>query len=233
MMVKQAAVVSQALAARQWRGRSPIGEQVRVLGDDAQPWRTIVGVVSDVLYGNMLSPDRSAEAIYVPLLQTEAASTRVFVRHGASEVAARQALHRVFGAIDPDMVPGYAVRASEVIEKGTMLTVGLVKLFGACFAFALVLAMVGSYGLMSASIGQRTGVANVFGINFSGFVAWWLWRTIYLSKLPRAEKKLRVALDWTLDLLFSKDLVQFATFPSNAARSRRARTPAPPMETVR
>jgi NADH:ubiquinone reductase (H+-translocating) len=60
-----------------------------------------------------------------------------------------------------------------------------------------------------AAIGHRTGVANVFGINFSGFIAWWLWRTIYLSKLPRFEKKLRVALDWTLDILFSKDLVQF------------------------
>jgi NADH:quinone reductase (non-electrogenic) len=60
-----------------------------------------------------------------------------------------------------------------------------------------------------ATIGRRTGVANILGINFSGFIAWWLWRTIYLSKLPRFEKKLRVALDWTLDLIFSKDLVQF------------------------
>ena len=56
-----------------------------------------------------------------------------------------------------------------------------------------------------AAIGRRAGVANVFGIRFSGFVAWWLWRTIYLSKLPRLEKKVRVALDWTLDLCFAKD----------------------------
>jgi len=62
-----------------------------------------------------------------------------------------------------------------------------------------------------AAIGHRTGVANVFGFNFSGFLAWWMWRTIYLSKLPRFEKKVRVALDWTLDLFFSKDLVQFQT----------------------
>jgi NADH dehydrogenase len=62
-----------------------------------------------------------------------------------------------------------------------------------------------------AAIGKRTGVAKVFGMKFSGFVAWWLWRTIYLSKLPRFEKKLRVALDWTLDVFFSKDLVQFQT----------------------
>jgi len=60
-----------------------------------------------------------------------------------------------------------------------------------------------------ASIGRRTGVARILGVNFSGFVAWWLWRTIYLLKLPRIEKKVRVALDWTLDVFFSKDLVQY------------------------
>lgn len=62
-----------------------------------------------------------------------------------------------------------------------------------------------------AAIGRRTGVARILGVNFSGFVAWWLWRTIYLSKLPRLEKKIRVALDWTLDLVFTKDFVQFLT----------------------
>jgi len=60
-----------------------------------------------------------------------------------------------------------------------------------------------------ASIGRRTGVARILGVNFSGFAAWWLWRTIYLLKLPRLEKKLRVALDWTLDVFFSKDFVQY------------------------
>ena len=62
-----------------------------------------------------------------------------------------------------------------------------------------------------APIGKRTGVANILGINFSGFIAWWLWRTIYLLKLPRFEKKLHVALNWTLDVLFSKDLAHFRT----------------------
>ena len=70
-----------------------------------------------------------------------------------------------------------------------------------------------------ASIGKRTGVARIMGVNFSGFIAWWLWRTIYLSKLPRFEKKVRVALDWMLDLLFSKDLVQFMEVtPPRASR---------------
>lgn len=78
-----------------------------------------------------------------------------------------------------------------------------------------------------AAIGKRTGVARILGWKFSGFVAWWLWRTIYLSKLPRAEKKLRVMLDWTLDLLFSKDLVQFETH-----RSRPTHDPFPTPETI-
>ncbi len=66
-----------------------------------------------------------------------------------------------------------------------------------------------------AAIGRRTGVARIFGFKFSGFIAWWLWRTIYLSKLPRLEKKLRVTLDWTLDLVFSKDLVQYTPLRSS------------------
>ncbi len=57
-----------------------------------------------------------------------------------------------------------------------------------------------------ASIGRRMGVARVLGFNFSGFFAWWMWRTVYLSKLPGLDKKVRVAFDWTLDLLFPKDV---------------------------
>jgi hypothetical protein len=62
-----------------------------------------------------------------------------------------------------------------------------------------------------ATIGRRHGVAEIFGWQFSGYLAWLLWRTIYLSKLPGVQKKVRVALDWTLDLIFSKDLVQLPT----------------------
>ena len=79
-----------------------------------------------------------------------------------------------------------------------------------------------------AAIGRRTGVANLFGINFSGFIAWWLWRTIYLSKLPRFEKKVRVALDWTLDLCFAKDFA--CVTAGSGARRNGARVDAGPVE---
>jgi NADH dehydrogenase len=77
-----------------------------------------------------------------------------------------------------------------------------------------------------AAIGRRTGVAKILGFKFSGFIAWWLWRTIYLSKLPRLEKKLRVTLDWTLDLVFSKDLVQF--MPLRSTRTNKEDVTATP-----
>jgi NADH dehydrogenase len=65
-----------------------------------------------------------------------------------------------------------------------------------------------------AAIGRRTGVAEIYSVKFSGIIAWWLWRGIYLSKLPGLQKKVRVALDWTLDLLFSKNIVQLPTLRS-------------------
>jgi NADH dehydrogenase len=67
---------------------------------------------------------------------------------------------------------------------------------------------------MLATIGRRTGVAEILGFRFSGIAAWALWRTIYLGKLPGVQKKIRVALDWTLDVLFSKDIVQVPTLRS-------------------
>lgn len=67
-----------------------------------------------------------------------------------------------------------------------------------------------------AGLGRRAAVAEILGIKFSGFLAWWLWRTIYLMKLPSLERKLRVALDWTLDLFFPRDIVYLR--PLHSAR---------------
>jgi len=51
------------------------------------------------------------------------------------------------------------------------------------------------------ALGHRTAVAEIRGVRFSGFAAWLLWRTIYLAKLPGIERKLRVAVDWLMDLV--------------------------------
>ena len=67
---------------------------------------------------------------------------------------------------------------------------------------------------MLAAIGRRVGVAEILGVRFSGIIAWLLWRAIYLSKLPGLQNKVRVSLDWALDLVFSKDIVELPTLRS-------------------
>ncbi|MGH7995319.1 MAG: FAD-dependent oxidoreductase [Opitutaceae bacterium] len=57
-----------------------------------------------------------------------------------------------------------------------------------------------------AAIGEREAVAEVMGFHFRGFFAWWLWRTIYLAKLPGVGRRLRVVIDWTFDLFFPRDI---------------------------
>jgi NADH dehydrogenase len=113
-------------------------------------------------------------------------------------------------AVVPDRKTGqaYPPTAQHALREGKILAHNLAAAVKGGQRKPFVFQTIGQL----ASIGRRTGVANIMGMNFSGFIAWWLWRTIYLGKLPRFEKKLRVALDWTLDLLFSKDIVQFMTF---------------------
>jgi hypothetical protein len=65
---------------------------------------------------------------------------------------------------------------------------------------------------MLVSIAHHTRVAMVFGIKFPHFIVWWMWRTINLLKLPSLARKLRVMVDWTLDLLFGRKIEQMITF---------------------
>jgi NADH dehydrogenase len=57
-------------------------------------------------------------------------------------------------------------------------------------------------------LGSYDGVAKVMGIPVAGFLAWWLWRSIYLMKMPGFGRKLRVAADWTVSLFSRPDVVQ-------------------------
>ncbi|MEW6213522.1 MAG: cyclic nucleotide-binding domain-containing protein, partial [Acidobacteriota bacterium] len=62
-------------------------------------------------------------------------------------------------------------------------------------------------GKMGA-LGHRSAVADIFGINVSGILAWWMWRTIYLMKMPGWGRRLKVAASWTLDMFLPPELVE-------------------------
>lgn len=61
-----------------------------------------------------------------------------------------------------------------------------------------------------ASIGSRRAVGMAFGLRFSGLPAWFLWRGIYLSKMPTLARKLQIAFDWFWQMLFPRDIVQLS-----------------------
>lgn len=71
---------------------------------------------------------------------------------------------------------------------------------------------------MLATLGRHRGVGQVLGIRLTGFLAWFAWRTYYLFALPRWERRLRVAFDWTLDLIFPPDIIELKV-TSNATES--------------
>ena len=58
------------------------------------------------------------------------------------------------------------------------------------------------------SLGRWRAGGEILGITFSGRLAWWFWRTVYLFKLISWQKKIRVALDWTIDLFSPRDTSQ-------------------------
>ena len=59
-----------------------------------------------------------------------------------------------------------------------------------------------------ATIGQHNGVAEIYGLKFSGLIAWFLWRTVYLMKIPTIRRKLNVVVDWTWDIFFKPNPVR-------------------------
>lgn len=62
---------------------------------------------------------------------------------------------------------------------------------------------------MMAALGGRRAVAELPGNHvLTGFLAWFLWRTYYLARLPGLDRRLRVAFDWTLELLFPRDIAE-------------------------
>jgi NADH dehydrogenase len=98
----------------------------------------------------------------------------------------------------------YPATAQHAVRQGKWLAKNLIRVLGGRDTTPCEIVTRGSL----AALGCRTGVAEIFGLRLSGFPAWFLWRAVYLFKMPTFSRKLRIALDWTVDLLFSRDFVE-------------------------
>jgi NADH dehydrogenase len=67
-----------------------------------------------------------------------------------------------------------------------------------------------SFGAV-CSLGRYKGIADVRGIKLKGFPAWFLHRTYHLWAMPTIGRRVRIALDWTVALLFPRDIAQLGS----------------------
>jgi NADH dehydrogenase len=105
---------------------------------------------------------------------------------------------------DPRTGKAYPPTAQHAIRQAKTAATNVAASFGVGRREEFVFDTLGSL----AVLGHRTAVAEIKGRRFAGFLAWWMWRTVYLSKLPRLDRQIRVIVDWTLDLFFPADIVQ-------------------------
>src|SRR5438034_1767501 len=61
-----------------------------------------------------------------------------------------------------------------------------------------------------ATLGRHKGIAEVMGLKFRGFLGWWITRSYHLYQLPLLSRKLRVITDWTVALLFKRDIAELS-----------------------
>jgi NADH dehydrogenase len=109
----------------------------------------------------------------------------------------------------------YPPTAQHAIREGPLLANNIAATLRAQPTRPFVYASLG----MMASLGARRGVAEIAkGRIVTGFPAWVLWRTYYLSRLPGLDRKIRVALDWTLGLVFPRDIAELRVYSERARR---------------
>lgn len=59
-----------------------------------------------------------------------------------------------------------------------------------------------------AALGHYAGVGRIMRLKIRGFLAWWIWRSYYMMQMPRWDRRLRLIIDWTLELFFKQDIVK-------------------------
>jgi predicted permease len=144
------AIVDETMAAQFWAGSDPVGRRVQVRGR----WLQIVGVARTAKYHNLLETPRPF--FYVPLRQNFSAAAALQIRTPRAAAAIAPALVRELHALDGNVAPGELITMREQVDRTTAsqrIAVTILVFFG---GLSLVLAAVGLYGVMAATVSQST-----------------------------------------------------------------------------
>lgn len=171
-------------------------------GDEALPTRTLVWTAGNrpnpALAGLPAEKNRSGALLVESTLRVRG-RTGIWALGDCAEIP------------DPDSDGApYPPTAQHALREGKAVADNIAAVIGGREPMPFRFRTIG----ILVALGHRTAVAEIRGRRFSGLAAWLLWRAVYLGKLPGLEKKLRVALDWTIELAFPRDIVVTAAPPS-------------------
>ncbi len=99
----------------------------------------------------------------------------------------------------------YAPTAQNATREGALVAQNIVAILRGQTPKPFIYEPIGELAL----VGRHSGVAKIYGHHFSGFLAWAMWRAIYLSKMPGTAQRFRILLDWTLDFAFGRSIAEF------------------------
>lgn len=158
------AIVNEAFANKYFANRDAIGRHIRTGADESDPWVTVVGVAKDVRYMSLEAA--AGPLVYRPFWQVEwpessLVGAYVAVRSSLPQEAVVAEIRGAVKAIDPDLAIGDVHTMSDLVSRVTARRRFQTTLLTIFSGTAMLLAMVGVYGLLAYSVRQRTGEIGI------------------------------------------------------------------------